>query len=133
MKMNNINENENKTFSVEIEEKDEPLFVQFYKNEINSFFNNMKDKSKIKKYYALMIFETALDMGVSTVPNTWLNVKNLYFDNGTDALDAYANYPNPASQLIDAPSIDELAKLMFDTLKNMNDVSWLNENLYPYL
>lgn len=128
------NNNENKFFPVEVDEKDEPLFVNIYKLEIESFFKNVPvDKSKIKKYYALMIFETALDLGISNVPNKWVNTKNLYYTKGVDALDSYANFPNPASQLIDATSIDELAKLMFDTLKNMNDESWLNENLYPYL
>ena len=49
------------------------------------------------------------------------------------ALEAYANTPNPASQLIDAKTKEGLKLSALETIQDMKDEKWLNENLYPYL
>ena len=85
------------------------------------------------KYWALMLFNTELELGISNKPNKWVNTKNFYFNRGIDALEAYSNTPNPASQLIDATSQEELVKNMEEMLQHFNDKKWLEENLYPCL
>ena len=92
-----------------------------------------ENKQSEKKYWALMLFCTELESGISTKPNKWVNVMNLFFTNGLEALEAYANIPNPASQLVDGESPEELAQEMEDMLHNFDDEKWLEENLYPYL
>ena len=92
-----------------------------------------ENKKPEKKYWALMLFCTEMEAGISTKPNKWVNSLNLFFTNGLEALEAYANIPNPASQLIDGESPEELAQEMEDMLHNFDDEKWLEENLYPYL
>lgn len=95
--------------------------------------NNIHENNNGHKVYALMLFYTELELGISQVPNKWYNVGNHYYDNGTAALEAYANTSCPASQLIDAKDKDELLVKMNDMLNNFKDNKWLEENLYPYL
>ena len=85
------------------------------------------------KYYALMLFETEIERGVSTNPNKWVNTGNAIFTNGARALNAYANTPCPASQLIDGKNPEELAENMLDMISNYESPEWLDENLYPYI
>ena len=80
-----------------------------------------------------MLFETELRLGVSNNPNKWVNTTNYYFNNGTEALECYANTPNPASQLIEATDDYELKCKMGEMMINYRNENWLNENLYPYL
>ena len=98
--------------------------------EIKKYFLNEVSGSKL---FAIMLFMTEMELGLSTVPNKWVNVKNMYFTNGAAALDYYANTRCPASQLIDAVSKDDLESQMIEMLHNYRDEDWLNENLYPYL
>lgn len=80
-----------------------------------------------------MLFETEMNLGVSNNPNKWVNIKNLYFNDSLSALEAYANIPNPASQLVEAKDTYELQCKMGEMMINYRDDSWLNENLYPYI
>lgn len=86
-----------------------------------------------RKKFALMLFETELDLGISNQPGKWVNTKNIKYDKGIDALEAYANTRCPASQLVDAPTDEELDKEIEQMRKNYQDEKWLEENLYPYL
>lgn len=88
---------------------------------------------KTKKIFAVMLFNTEIELGISNTPNKWVNTKNYKFNDGTSALDFYANTPNPASQLIDATSEEELESKMNDMIHNFQNENWLEENLYPYL
>ena len=86
-----------------------------------------------KKFWALMLFFTELELGVSNSPNKWVNVSNRFYKDGVSALNAYANTPCPASQLVDAKTKEELLQGMKDMVQNFKDEKWLEENLYPYL
>ena len=86
-----------------------------------------------KKLWALMLFNTELELGISNKPNKWVNTGIAYFNNGTDALNAYANTPNPASQLVDGATPEELLNEMATMLNNFSDEKWLETELYPYL
>lgn len=101
------------------------------KQEIKTAFENKPQGGN--RVYALMLFYTELELGISQKPNVWLNFGNQYYENGSQALEAYANTPCPASQLIDAKDKDELLVKMNDMLHNFNDPKWLEENLYPCL
>ena len=112
--------------------------LETYRTEVKFNFpdyinnNNNTDKPK-HKYYAVMYFDTELNLNISSQPNVWLNYKNQFFDNGLDAFIAYANDLDASTQLVESDNIDQLPILMQDMLNNMNDPSWQNEYLFPYL
>ena len=83
--------------------------------------------------YAVMLFHTELELGLSNTPGRWVNTHTYYFDDGAEALYWYANTPNPASQLITAEDDEELKAKCGEMILNYQDESWLNTNLYPYL
>lgn len=96
---------------------------------INAYSNNAPKR----KYWALMLFNTEIELGISNTPNKWVNTRNFFFTDGTAALNAYADTQNPASQLIDAETEEELICNMEDMLVNYSDEQWLENNLYPYM
>lgn len=112
--------------------------LETYRTEVKINFpdyinnNNNTDKPK-HKYYAVMHFDTELNLNISSQPNVWLNYKNQFFDNGLDAFIAYANDLDASAQLVESDNIDQLPTLMRDMCNNMNDPSWQNEYLFPYL
>lgn len=112
--------------------------LETYRTEVKINFpdyinnNNNTDKPK-HKYYAVMYFDTELNLNISSQPNVWLNYKNQFFDNGLDAFVAYANDLDASTQLVESDNIDRLPTLMRDMCNNMNDPSWQNEYLFPYL
>lgn len=83
--------------------------------------------------YAVMLFETEFRLGISSHPGKWVNTANHFYNSGAEALNAYANIPNPASQLIRADDDDDLHQQMEEMRKNYRDENWLNDNLYPYM
>lgn len=92
-----------------------------------------KDGSRKKKVYAVMLFATELELGISTNPNRWECMSVVKFHNGSQALDFYANTPNPASCILDSFDEDDLDKQIEQTKINYKDKDWLDKNLYPYL
>jgi len=90
------------------------------------FLNYTVKQFKGKKFFALLLFYD------DEVFNYQLHDTRFYTD-GAIALQDYANTPCPASQLIDADSIEELHNKVLDMINNMNDEEWKEINLYPYL
>lgn len=87
-----------------------------------------------KKVHAVLLFDTELNLGISNNPTKWVHMKTLNFgDRGDLALNAYANIPNPASQIISAATEEELNQLEQEMIQNYQNQEWLNVNLYPYL
>ena len=103
------------------------------KSEIKLYIKKNFNKDHVGKHFLLMLFETEITLGVSNNPNRWECVAVRYYDNGTRALDAYANIPNPASQLIDARTEEELIRNAEEMIDSMKNEAWLDTNLYPYL
>lgn len=101
------------------------------KTQVERAFSNVKENKN--KYWALMLFNTELELGISNAPGKWVNTGNAFFTNGLSALNAYSNTPNPASQLIDARTIEELENKMEEMLANFKDEKWLENYLYPCL
>lgn len=79
-----------------------------------------------------MLFNNRLEL-YGGDPRVWENTQTLYFDYGGLALNAYSNIPNPASQLIEAYSQEELEEKIKQMRENFKDQNWLDKNLYPYL
>lgn len=100
------------------------------KDQVERAFSGVEVK---KQYWALMLFNTEMELGISNTPGRWVNTGNAFYTNGVSALNAYANTPNPASQLIDASTIEELENKMEEMLQNFKDDKWLENNLYPYM
>ena len=83
------------------------------------------ENKRINKFNVVMLFERD--------GNVFRNTKNLYYNNFTDALNAYANIKCPASQLI-TESTKELMKQKIEEMKrNLGNEEYLNEYLYPFL
>ena len=85
----------------------------------------------MSKKYAVMLFDTEFNLGVSIHPNRWVNIENKYFDNGSEALNYYTNYGSQFSELIDADDMYELNCNMGEMMLNYRDEEWLNKNVYP--
>ena len=83
--------------------------------------------------FAVMFFNTEIELGMSNVPGRWVNTGTFYTENGAEALSVYANTPCPASQLIQAGDDEELRDKVREMLMNYKDEDWLNRNLYPRL
>ena len=98
------------------------------KDQVEHAFSDVENKNK---YWALMLFNTELELGISNAPGKWVNTANVFFTNGIAALNAYSNTPNPASQLIDARTVEELEIKMEEMLQNFKNEKWLENNLYP--
>lgn len=111
----------------------------FYNDDkINEFieacYNRLKENTPKEKVHSLMLFDTERNLGISKDPTKWVHMKTLKFGNRGDlALYSYANIPNPASQLIDALSEEELEEKELQMIENFKDQNWLNENIYPYI
>ena len=95
--------------------------------------NNETPSERPVKDFAVMLFENEFNLGISNNPNKWVHLRTLKFKDGFLALEAYANIPNPASQLIRACSEEELEQEIQQMKDNYQNQSWLEENLYPYL
>jgi hypothetical protein len=101
---------------------------------IEACYKRLKDKLPNKKLHALMLFDHERNLGISEDPTKWVHMKTLKFGNRGDlALYAYANIPNPASQLIEGLSKEELEEKELQMIENFQDQNWLNENIYPYI
>ena len=101
---------------------------------IEACYKRLKEKLPNKKLHALMLFDHELNLGISQDPTKWVHMKTLKFGNRGDlALYAYANIPNPASQLIEGLSKEELKEKELQMIENFKDQNWLNENIYPYI
>jgi hypothetical protein len=86
-----------------------------------------------KRRFALMLFETEVNLGISNQPNKWVNFANRFYSKGLDALEAYSNTPCPASQLVDGETPEELEQAMLEMVEHFKDEKWLEETLYPSL
>jgi hypothetical protein len=101
---------------------------------IEACYKRLKDKLPNKKLHALMLFDHERNLGISEDPTKWVHMKTLKFgDRGDLALYAYANIPNPASQLIECLSKEELEEKELQMIENFQNQNWLNENIYPYI
>ena len=85
------------------------------------------------KFYALLLYETELESGISNHPGKWVRTGLLKFTDGLSALNAYAEIPCPASQLVDAETPELLEEEIHKMDENYKNEEWLNKNLYPYL
>lgn len=83
------------------------------------------ENKRNNKFNVVMLFERD--------GNVFRNTKNLYYNNFTDALNAYANIWCPASQLI-TESTKELMKQKIEEMKrNLGNEEYLKEYIYPFL
>lgn len=102
-----------------------------FRRDIDAAFGD--EPRKGKKYWALMLFFTEMELGMSATPNRWVNTNNVFYADGISALNAYAETKCPASQLVDGKTKDDLQKAMEEMARNYQDEAWLEKNLYPYM
>ncbi len=84
----------------------------------------------MSKKYAVMLFDTEVNLGVSAHPNKWVNIENKYFDNGAEALKYYIHSGNRFSEIIDAEDTYELQCKMGEMMLNYRDEQWVNNHVY---
>ena len=103
----------------------------------NTKFNNLDsfkeyflkytlDQYKGKKFFALLLFYEDEDFNYQLFDTR-------FYTDGAVAFKEFTNTPCPASQLIDAESIEELHNKILDMVNNMDNEEWKKINLYPYL
>ena len=85
------------------------------------------------KYFALMLFFSEFELGISQNPDKWVHVQTILYPDGFTALEAYANTRCPASQLIRATSEEDLRQQEEEMRRNFQDRKWLETELYPTL
>lgn len=90
------------------------------------FLNYTLEQYKGKKFFALLLFYEDEDFNYQLLDTR-------FYTDGAVAFKEYANTPCPASQLIDAESIEELHNKILDMINNMDNEEWKKINLYPYL
>lgn len=108
---------------------------------MNKGMNNITDiiipdAQRQTSYHMIMLFYRPTDLGIPKEiagENTFINTRNVCFENVRDALHYFANTPCPASQHIRANSIKELEKKKSQMIRNYSNPIWLQNNLYPYL
>lgn len=106
--------------------------LEAYKKEVAANFKEEQKKKK-QRVYAIMFFDTEINLNISSHPNKWANYKNQFFDKGEDAFYNYAIDLNLANMIVEADNVDKLPYSMLDAYNNINDPAWQNEYLYPYL
>ena len=77
------------------------------------------------KFFSVMFFERE--------GTDWICLGKRRFNDGMDALNFYSNIPCPASQLIDAKTIEELETKEEQMITNFANEEWLKECLYPFM
>ena len=66
------------------------------------------------------------------IKKTLTVVNDILYDNAFHALNAYANIPNPESQLVQGTSYDDLIKNLHKLHDRINDTEWVKQ-LEDYL
>lgn len=106
-------------------------------NDVQNLANALiPEEYKAAKFFSVMMFYQNWELGIpegDADPNEWNNTRCVDTDNGQLALDVYANTPCPASQLIEAQSLEELEEKKNQMIENFRSEKWLKKNLYPYL
>lgn len=100
--------------------------------ELESAYNKHVENDHNTRIYAFMKFENDRDLGISDNPYKYNNTNNIILFNGLHALAIYANTPCPASQLIDADSLEELQIKMNEMVENFNNHEFI-QHLYDYM
>lgn len=83
--------------------------------------------------YAILFFDTEINLGISDKPMSFFNYKTLIFDNGTEALWVYANTHCTWSELISGNDEEELARLSAEKIEEMKDEKYITEHVIPYM
>lgn len=73
-----------------------------------------------------MLFFSESEIGISEDRNKFVCVKIIRFDNGLNAIEAYANTRCPASQLVEAPTMKELLEEEKKMFRNFNNPTWVD-------
>ena len=66
-------------------------------------------------------------------PGTYMKIGESKIMSGREALEVYANTPNPPSQLCFGDTEAEVEEKVKSVIKNMADKDWVEEFLEPYL
>lgn len=89
----------------------------------------LKKEGKVKRVYAVMGFNTELQLGLSNKPYEWVNSASTVTLDGTEALIAYRNCADPIVKILDAPSFDELNEKMIQMVNNFKNPKYVNNEI----
>lgn len=102
-------------------------------NTVTSFEHLFTDKLKkelqnkeVKRVYAVMQFNTEMELGISNAPYKWINTYNKVTTNGMEALHTFITCHNPTAQILDAESFEDLNKQMIQMLDNYTKEEYVN-------
>ena len=103
-------------------------YTHLFTNRLKDAFNKIKDDS-VKRIYAVMEFNTELELGISCKPYEWVNSNAFVTLNGAKALHKYTYSTNPMVEIIDANSFDELNKKMIKMANNFKNPEYVNNKI----
>lgn len=85
------------------------------------------------KNYMVMLFYSERELGISERGDVFINTRNIFCGNDSfKALDIYSNTLCPASQIIEASTMKELAEKKQAMIENFNNKEWV-KNLMEYI
>lgn len=103
-------------------------YTHLFTQDLKDAFNNIKADS-VKRIYAVMEFNTELELGISCKPYEWVNSNTFVTLDGVKALHKYAYSTNPMVEIIDASSFDELNKKMIKLANNFKNPEYVNTKI----
>ena len=109
-------------------DKNNITYTHLFTNRLKDAFNKIKDGS-VKRIYAVMEFNTELELGISCKPYEWVNSHSFVTLNGAKALHKYTSSTNPMVEIIDASSFEELNKKMIKMANNYKRPEYVNNKI----
>lgn len=94
-------------------------YTHLFTDQLKKDFNNIK--GHVKRIYAVMTFNTELELGLSNKPYVWINSSSIVTLNGEEALGLYIHSDVPMTKIIDAESFEELNEKMIEMTNNFKD------------
>ena len=102
-------------------------FEHLFTKKLKDAFN--KKEGRVKRVYAVMGFNTELQLGISNKPYEWVNSASTVTVNGKEALIVYQHSKEPIVKIIDASSFDELNNKMVQMTKNFKNPTYVTHEL----
>lgn len=102
-------------------------YTDLFTDQLKEDFNNIK--GPVKRIYAVMTFNTELELGLSNKPYAWINSSSTVTVNGKEALSLYAHSDVPMTKIIDAESFEELNEKMIEMTNNFKNPFYVEKQL----
>ena len=95
-------------------------YEHLFTDEVKQAFNDKHGNTK--KIYAVMSFNTEMELGISNKPYEWVNSNSIVTADGSTALYLYRKFSNDTiTKIVDALSFNDLNKKMIEMTNNFKN------------